>query len=61
VSFVVEPDGRVTRPSIVQSLGSEFDQALLAAVLRLPRLVPGRVQGRPVAVRLTVPIEVAFH
>jgi TonB family protein len=56
VSFVVEPDGRVTRPFMLKSLGHATDQAVLAAALRLPRFEPGRQHGQPVAVRLVVPV-----
>ena len=58
VSFVVEPDGRVTRPAIVQGFDSALAEAVLAAAVRLPRFEPGRQGGRPVAVRLTVPLTV---
>jgi TonB family protein len=61
VSFVVEPDGRVTRPTMVKSIGNELDDAIMAAALRLPRFEPGRQNGRPVAVRLVVPVEVEIH
>ncbi|MDO7848914.1 energy transducer TonB [Hymenobacter sp. M29] len=58
VSFVVEPDGRVTRPVMRQSISGPVDEAVLAAVLRLPRFEPGRQRGQPVAVRLVVPVVV---
>ena len=58
VSFVVEPDGRVTRPVILKSISASVDEAILAAVLHLPAFTPGRQRGQPVAVRLTVPIAV---
>ncbi|WP_197076746.1 TonB family protein [Hymenobacter terrenus] len=58
VSFVVEPDGRVTRPVMLQSISGPMDEAVLAATLRLPRFEPGRQNGRPVAVRLAVPVVV---
>ena len=61
VSFVVEPDGRVTRPVMLKRLSAPVDQAVLAAALRLPRFQPGRQDGRPVAVRLTVPIVIALN
>ncbi|GAA4352446.1 hypothetical protein GCM10023185_12130 [Hymenobacter saemangeumensis] len=61
LSFVVEPDGRVTRPAMVKSISPEFDEAVLSAALRLPRFVPGSQRGRPVAVRLVVPIGVEMH
>lgn len=56
VSFVVEPDGRVTRPLMLKPISSALDEAVLAAALRLPRFEPGRHNGQPVAVRLAVPV-----
>ncbi|MDB5236241.1 MAG: TonB family protein [Hymenobacter sp.] len=56
VSFVVEPDGRVTRPTMLQSISGPMDEAVLAAALRLPRFEPGRHNGQPVAVRVVVPV-----
>jgi TonB family protein len=61
VSFVVEPDGRVTRPAMIKSISSEFDEAILAAVLRLPRFEPGQQRGKAVAVRLIVPVAVEIR
>ena len=58
VSFVVEPDGRVTRPALLSSLGTATDEAILDAVLRLPRFEPGRQRGQPVAVRLQAPVSI---
>ena len=56
VSFVVEPDGRVTRPVMLKSISGAMDEAVLTAALRLPRFEPGRHNGQPVAVRLVVPV-----
>ena len=61
VSFIVEPDGRVTRPAIVKSIGSAMDEAILAAALRLPRFEPGRQRGQPVAVQLVVPVTIEIR
>jgi outer membrane biosynthesis protein TonB len=61
VSFVVEPDGRVTRPIMLKSIGRATDDAVLAAALRLPRFEPGRRNGQPVAVRLVVPVVVEIR
>ncbi|MDO7850895.1 energy transducer TonB [Hymenobacter convexus] len=58
VSFVVEPDGRVTRPVMLKSISIPVDQAVMAAALRLPRFEAGRLRGQPVAVRLVVPVVV---
>ncbi|MBH8570437.1 energy transducer TonB [Microvirga sp. STS02] len=56
VSFVVEPDGRVTRPVMLKPINSAMDEAVLTAALHLPRFEPGRHNGQPVAVRLAVPV-----
>ena len=61
VSFVVEPDGRVTRPTMRESISGPMDQAILAATLRLPRFTPGRHNGQAVAVRLVVPVVVEIR
>ena len=61
VSFVVEPDGRVTRPVMLQGISGPVDRAVLAAALRLPRFEPGQHNGQPVAVRLVVPVVVAIR
>ena len=37
VSFVVEPDGRVTCPVMLRSIGSAMNNAVLTMNLRLPR------------------------
>ena len=61
VRFVVEPDGRVTRPVLLNSLGRATDEAILDAVLRLPRFEPAREQGQAVAVRLRVPVSIEIR
>ena len=61
VSFVVEPDGRVTRPLMLKPINGALDEAVLAAALRLPRFEPGRHNGQPVAVRLAVLVLVDIH
>ena len=61
VSFVVEPDGRVTRPVLLSSLGTTTDEAILDAVLRLPRFEPAHQRGQAVAVRLRVPVSIEIR
>ena len=47
-----------TALKLLGSLGVATDEAILEAVLRLPRFVPGRQNGRVVAVRLRVPVSI---
>lgn len=59
LSFVIDSTGRVREPAQVLGLPATDTtgrRVLQRAVVQLPRLVPGYVRARPVAVRLTVPL-----
>lgn len=56
VSFTVLADGRVGDTNVVKSLGPAYDEAVVSAINKLPRFVPGQQDGRPVAVSFTVPV-----
>ncbi|MGI4866443.1 MAG: TonB family protein [Janthinobacterium lividum] len=55
--FIVEADGSVKEPGIVKGLSAPYDEAVLAAVRQLPRFVPGKQNGQPIAVSFTVPVK----
>jgi TonB family protein len=56
VSFIVGPSGVVKDATIKQGLSPVVDEAVLKAMTKLPRFVPGRQNGQPVAVSLTLPL-----
>jgi TonB family protein len=56
VSFVVLADGSVGSTNVIKSLGPAYDEAVVSAIKKLPRFVPGRQNSRPVAVSFTVPV-----
>ena len=57
VSFVVNAEGTVEQAKIVKGRHRALDQEALRVVSAMPRWeVPGRQQGRPVSVAITVPI-----
>ncbi|TPG62391.1 energy transducer TonB [Hymenobacter nivis] len=56
VSFVVGRNGRVRAAQITRGLSPAADAAVLAAVGQLPRFVPGRQNGQPVAVSLALQV-----
>ena len=55
-SFTVGADGAVRGTRIVKGLAPAYDDAVLAAIRKLGRFVPGRQVGQPVAVSFTVPV-----
>lgn len=56
VSLVVSPEGETREVGVVSSSDAGFDSATVAAV-RLLRFSPAAVAGKPVAVRLELPIQ----
>ncbi len=57
VEFVVDPTGKVTKPSIVQSVSSELDAEALRVVGLMPKWTPGEQDGKAVSVRMTLPVK----
>jgi TonB family protein len=55
-SFTVNASGEVHDAQILQGLSPAYDEAVLAAIQKLPRFVPGTQNGRPLTVSFTVPI-----
>ena len=56
VSFTVNQAGGVQDIKVVKGLAPAFDQAVVAAVKKLPNFIPGKQSGKPVNVLFTVPI-----
>ena len=54
VVFLVGASGVIRRAGVAEHLSAATDSAALQAVRRLPRLVPGRLQDRPVTVMSSV-------
>lgn len=55
-SFTVLADGSLGDIKVIKSLAPAYDEAVVAAIRKLPRFVPGRQGGQPVAVSFTVPM-----
>lgn len=57
VSFVVDKEGNVVEPAeIVKSIHPALDAEALRVVKAMPRWTPGKMKGKPVAVKYTLPI-----
>lgn len=60
LSFVVNLQGSVTNPVVIQSNNPMFDQPAIAALLKW-KFEPGTIDGRPINTPMTVPIIFSFN
>src|SRR4029077_10888004 len=58
ISFVVDKDGKVTDPRIIndKKIGNGLDEEALKVVNQMPTWKPGKVKGKNVKTRLELPI-----
>ena len=57
VSFIIDEEGRILDAKVVKGLGAGLDEEALRLVRIMPWWTPGRVQGQPVRVAYTLPIQ----
>lgn len=56
VQFIVSKEGEVMEPKIIRSVSPLLDKEALRVVSSMPKWKPGKANGKPVAVRYTLPI-----
>lgn len=56
VKFIVGEDGKVLNPEIVKGVSEDIDAEALRVVNTLPSFIPGKSDGKPVAVSYHLPI-----
>jgi TonB family protein len=56
VQFVVEETGEIGEIRIARSVNEELDNEAIRVVKALPRFIPGRINGKAVAVWYTLPL-----
>ncbi len=56
VEFVVDKDGSLTDAKVVKGIGGGCDEEAIRVINRAPKWKPGKQRGRPVKVRMTVPV-----
>lgn len=56
VSFIVERDGAISNPQVVQSVSPSLDAEALRVVKAMPRWVPGKQKGHGIRVKYNIPI-----
>lgn len=57
VEFVVAPDGSVGQAKVVRGVSAGLDKEALRAVRSMPKWNPGKMNGKPVKVRFTIPVD----
>lgn len=57
VQFVVGTDGSITNAQVITSVDPYLDKEALRVINSMPRWTPGKLNGKPVRVKYTVPIK----
>ncbi|HYG17002.1 MAG TPA: energy transducer TonB, partial [Bacteroidia bacterium] len=61
VSFIVEPDGTTTNHIITKDIGYSCGQEVIRVIKLMPAWIPGKINGRSVRVRTTLPVKFNFN
>lgn len=56
VQFIVNPDGTISDVQAVKGIGAGCDEAAVYAISKMPDWKPGYQRGKPVTVRMIIPI-----
>jgi len=56
VQFVIDKDGSVTDVQAIKGIGSGCDEEVVRVIKSSPKWQPGKQRGRPVKVRMIIPI-----
>ncbi|MEM9819847.1 MAG: energy transducer TonB [Bacteroidota bacterium] len=57
VSFVIDPNGRLTKPEVLRDIGMACGEAAIEVLQNMPKWEPAIHQGKEVAVKLNLPIQ----
>ena len=61
ISFIVEPDGRLTNFTIVRSVAPIFEDEALRVVKLMPNWKPGKLRGKAVRVQFQLPVTFSLN
>ena len=56
LEFVVSEYGEILEPKVIRSVSSILDKEAIRTILAMPKWNPGKLNGKPVAVRYMLPI-----
>jgi protein TonB len=61
VSFVISPEGQVTKVEVIKGIDTACDQEAARVISKMPAWKPGRQSGRNVPVRYSLPIRFSMQ
>ena len=61
VQFCVDSTGKTTDIKIIESLRDDIDNAVIKAIKKSPRWIPGKKNGEPVDVLYIMPLDLDFQ
>ena len=56
IRFIVDTDGSLTNIEVLKGIGAGCDEEALRVITQAPKWKPGKQRGKPVKVRMTIPI-----
>ena len=61
VTFVVEKTGKISYAKVARGVDPALDKEALRVVRKMPRWIPGKMGGKNVDVRYTIPVDFRLH
>ncbi|SMC46991.1 energy transducer TonB [Pedobacter africanus] len=56
VRFKINTEGKAVNPTVISSLSSEYDREAINLINKMPNWEPGKQDGKPVVITLSLPI-----
>ena len=56
VQFVVDKDGNITEPKVARGVHESLDKEALRIIKMMPKWTPGKLDGKAVSVKYTIPV-----
>jgi len=56
VQFIIEPNGDVTQVEVLKGIGAGCDEEAIRVISKSPNWIPGKQRGKPVRVRMVIPL-----
>jgi len=61
VTFVVEKTGKISHAKVVRGVDPALDKEALRVIRKMPQWIPGKMCGKNVDVRYTMPVDFRLH